>query len=307
MKYEPDESKQSKVSWEALATSFLKFCGADTYGDSSIKSVAGALSSLSQTALARDSNSKKSNSRTPSVRQLDGSSLKSQSSVGNESDDTQPIDDTVPMITSSPPTPPLETTDAFNLSSPEYRTLLSQLKVLIAPCLGHMFPNSSLKASRFASEPFALSLAWHLRALSDTEASQRAKKVPAFPAELTKELVTAIQSQLVKRTNSTVVTPHASPSRSKLGDLTEEHRTKTLSSIKHGTMGGIDTEELLGSPSKRFKLANGSSSVSHLLTPETTHKRILQLESEQDTMRREIAVLRAEIEQLKKPRNVLTS
>jgi hypothetical protein len=305
-KYEPDERRQNKVDWDSMAVAFLKFCKADTHHDSSLTSVAGALSSLSQAVLERASSSKKNGSRVSSQRLLDTHGRPSQASLGAESEDTQPMDDSSPTVSSSPPTPPLEAVDAFNINNPEYRTLLSQLRALICPCLGHMFPKSGLKTTKFLVAGIFEHPLWYLRAISDSESEARSKKVPAFPTELTTELITAIKSQMVKRTNSTLVSPIPSPSRNRLGDFNDDNRTKTLSSIKHGTISPIDTEELIASPSKRFKAANGSA-VPSLLSGENTHMRILHLETEQDNLRREIAVLRAEIETLKKPRNLLSS
>ena len=287
-----------------MAQSFLKFCKVETQRDSSIKLVAGALSSLSQAVLEREGNSKQSASRSPSTREISSVQQKSQNSVGNDSDDTQPMEDVVPMITSSPPTPPLESSEPYNITSPEYQTLLSQLRALISPCLTYMFPNSSLKKDKFLVDFPKSGLVWALRPLSSSESSTRSQKIPTFPQELTNELLSIIKSQMVKRTSSAIISPSASPSRPRLGDF-EQNRTKTLSSIKHGAASPTDLEEY-GSPSKRFKAANGSS-VPSAFSNEAAHMRILQLETEQDNMRREIAVLRAEIEQLKKPRNVLSS
>lgn len=268
---------------------------------------------MSQAALERMENSSKKNVTPTGSRRNDSLHRRSQTSLA-ESEDTQPTDD-ANTDSSSPPTPPLETnSDAYNIHKPEYHTLLSQLRALVSPCLSHLYPKSTLRSSKFLAETASTAPAFSLRLLSDTESESRAQKLPAFPQELTEELMAAIKSQLVKRTSSAMsISPASSPSRSRLAPLTDEsQRTKTVSSIKHGpSSSSMDVEDLMASPSKRFKSANGSAVAaiqpSPMLTAEAAHMRILQLETSQDNMRREIAILKAEIEHLKKPRNLSSS
>lgn len=226
-------------------------------------------------------------------------------------------------MSSSPPTPPLEPQDqhhpTFNINNPEYRTLLSQLRALVCPCLAYMFPRSSLKQNKFLVEGIAANPTWYLRPLNDAESDVRVTKVPPFPQELTVELLSTIKSQMVKRTSSTLASPSLSPSRPKPGDLTSDNRTKTLSSIKHGpSSSSMDLDDSMTSPSKRFKSASGAavaapivassaSSLSTLLSNESTHLRILQLEKDQEELRKEVAVLKAELELIRKPRSLAPS
>lgn len=264
------------------------------------------MNALSQAALERMENSSKKTPSTLGPRRNDSSQRRSQTSLV-ESEDTQPTDDT-PSDSSSPPTPPLEAnSDALNLHRPEYQSLLMQLRALVTPCLSHLFPKSPLRANKYLAETTATSPVFALRRLSDSEAEEHSHKVPTFPQDLTDELMSAIKSQLVKRTSSQMISPVSSPTRPRLASIVDEsHRTKTVSSIKHGpSASSMEVDELLASPSKRFKAANGMAvTPSHMLTAEAAHMRILQLETSQDTLRRELALLKAEIEQLKKPRNL---
>lgn len=297
------------MSWEALATGFLKYCKADITPNTSLSSVAGGLNALSQAALERMENSAKKSSSSTASRRVDSLSHRSQTSLV-ESEDTQTGEDT-PSLSSSPPTPPLENiAEAFNIHRPEYQSLLQQLRALTTPCLSYLFPKSSLRSSKFLADTATTTPVFCLRTLSSIDSEARLLKMPNFPQELTDELMSAIKSQFVKRTSSQMISPVSSPSRSRIPNVVDEsHRTKTVSSIKHGSSASMEVDEMMmASPSKRFKAANGMAVTAiqpnHMLTAEAAHMRILQLETSQDNMRRELALLKAEIEHLKKPRNL---
>lgn len=317
MKYEPEESRQSSVTWESLAVEFLKYCNADKHQESSLNSVAGALSALSQAALGKIQSPSKKSAGALSARRADSSHGRSQTSLA-DGEDTQPTED-IPSDSSSPPTPPLQLRDAFDITNPEYRTLLSQLRALVCPCLVHLYPKSELAASKFLVDGTASNPSWYVRALpAEEDSGARAKSIPPFPQQLTNELLNVIRSQLVKRTSSAAnfsaasFSPVHSPTRLP-GALEEAQRTKTLSSLKHAPLNGpLDLEDAHQSPNKRIKMADGmagpAASVPRvLLSPEAANLRILQLEAAQESLWRELVSLKAEIEQLKKPQNTASS